>query len=198
MLIAEYCHFRRCHRGLNARLEKKQVVALLAEQEDLSGDDDSYLHLIFAERGYGFDWLDYENKAGYTHFEELLIFQHKNWKQQAREYLYRFHCNPDRVCSSKSGTVLRDSTTVYSNDNLNYRTFELPLQANNETEKIVPIFLYNPVLAVLFHPEIKRVDRYQPYSIGRRLGIPSFNFRTVLPVLLPSNVARPRNCSQLN
>jgi hypothetical protein len=48
------------------------------------------LKAIGRDRGYGQDWREHENDQGYTHFEELLMYQPLDWRKQAREYIYRF------------------------------------------------------------------------------------------------------------
>lgn len=42
---------------------------------------------VFVDRGIGHDWREYENENGFTHLEELLIYQPPDWRKQAREYM---------------------------------------------------------------------------------------------------------------
>ncbi|CAB9501692.1 Caseinolytic peptidase B protein homolog [Seminavis robusta] len=44
---------------------------------------------------FGRDWKLYQNDHGYTHFEELLIYQPRGWRTFAREYMLRYHGNID-------------------------------------------------------------------------------------------------------
>ena len=55
--------------------------------------------------GHGQDWRDYENPQGYTHFEELLIYQPRDWRKQAREYVLEFECDVSRESRSRAGSV---------------------------------------------------------------------------------------------
>jgi hypothetical protein len=67
---------------LKARRKKKKNVLV-----------DGTFSAVGRDRGYGLDWRDYENDHGYTHLEELLIYQPTEWRKQAREYLYIYDCD---------------------------------------------------------------------------------------------------------
>jgi len=97
------------------------------------------------DRGYGLDWRQYENNDGYTHFEELLIFQPKEWRNQARGYVYRYNFDVERKSFNAE------------------RSMGWP----TEMEKIqhtIPIIMWSPILVVLYHPEMKRSSRYEPIN----------------------------------
>ena len=59
-------------------------------------NDEKRIRLAF-ERvqvlGYGRDWKAFRNPHGYSHFEELLIYQPRGWKTFAREYLFKYGGN---------------------------------------------------------------------------------------------------------
>jgi len=107
------------------------------------------LRLVGLDRGYGRDWREYENSSGYTHLEELLIYQPKDWRKQAREYLFRFSCDLGRASEMEEE-----------------RTVVVCLGTS-----IVRIFLKTPVLAVLFHPDMKRTSRYEPLNFLLSYGV---------------------------
>ena len=109
------------------------------------------LRLLNRDRGYGQDWREYENPDGYTHLEELLIHQPDAWRKQAREYLFRFKFNLDRSSTNS------EARTVAWTD---------------PTEKIhLDLFLKSPILAVLFHPGLKRTMRYEPLNFLLAYGV---------------------------
>jgi hypothetical protein len=55
--------------------------------------------------GRGNDWREFENDHGYTHLEELLIYQPKDWKEHARELIFRFECNVERKSCNMKRTI---------------------------------------------------------------------------------------------
>jgi hypothetical protein len=99
------------------------------------------LRFLGRDPGYGKDWREYENKQGYSHLEELLIYQPNEWRKQAREYLFRFQCDLSRESTSENRCV-----------------------SKKLGEREVSIFLKTPILVVLFHPDIKRTSRYEPLN----------------------------------
>jgi len=131
---------------LEDRRKGRQVVLL-----------DAALRAANRDRGMGEDWREYENAIGFTHLEELLIYQPEDWRKQAREYLFRFDCN-----------LARES------QNENPRTIWLGVG-----EQRYPIFMKTPILAVLFHPEMSRTSRYEPLNF-----LLAYSIRDPLPALL--------------
>ena len=105
--------------------------------------------------GYGFDWREYENQQGYTHLEELLIYQPKGWKEQAREYLYRFDWDLERASPARNG--LRFIEKCYS--------------ADDGTKETVSFSMSTPTLVVLFHPEMSRTSRYDALNFLLAYGV---------------------------
>ena len=97
------------------------------------------------DRGHGNDWCDYENDHGYTHLEELLIYQPVEWRNQAREYIYQFRFDVERESSSPMRCT--EWNTVI-----------------NMTEYEVPVIMWSPILVALFHPDMKRSKRYEPLN----------------------------------
>eukprot|EP00550_Attheya_septentrionalis_P010615 CAMPEP_0198306876 /NCGR_PEP_ID=MMETSP1449-20131203/58635_1 /TAXON_ID=420275 /ORGANISM="Attheya septentrionalis, Strain CCMP2084" /LENGTH=656 /DNA_ID=CAMNT_0044009437 /DNA_START=2430 /DNA_END=4400 /DNA_ORIENTATION=- len=104
------------------------------------------------DRGFGQDWRDFENDEGYTHLEELLIYQPTEWRKQAREYLYQFKFDLER------------------------KSFNRPRKTEwtakiEETEHTFSIYMYSPILAVIFHPKLKRSTRYEPINFLLAYGV---------------------------
>jgi DNA polymerase III delta prime subunit len=95
-------------------------------------------------RGHGNSWTEYENKLGYTHLEELLIYQPTDWRKQAREYILRYNWD-----------IVRHSAST------DKRRVDLKLEDGNDDEFDVSIQLPSPVHVVLFHPEMSRTSRYE-------------------------------------
>lgn len=104
------------------------------------------------DRGYGLDWRLYENDHGYTHFEELLIYQPKEWRNQAREYLFEFYFDVERKSLNS------------------IRSFEW-VTICETNEHTIPIHMWSPILVVLFHPAMKRSTRYQPVNFLLAHGV---------------------------
>lgn len=71
-----------------------------------------------------------------------MIYQPKDWRKQAREYLFRFKCNLSRI-------------------NPNEVALTTAMQVGRHNLAIV---LKNPILIVLFHPEMERTSRYGPLN----------------------------------
>lgn len=108
------------------------------------------LRIVGMDRGYGRGWREYENpSSGYTHLEELLLYQPKDWRKQAREYLFRFGCDLDRESRNEVD-----------------RTISIDIGTTN-----VQIFLKRPILVVLFHPAMKRTSRYEPLNFLLSYGV---------------------------
>jgi AAA domain (Cdc48 subfamily) len=117
----------------------KVIAELERRRNKTSGVFDRGLGLL-VNRGNGLDWRDYENEQNFTHLEELLIFQPKEWRLQAREYMFRFQVNVDRH-SKSSRLVTKLITSV---------------------NKSVTINMDSPILVVLFHPEMSGSKRFGP------------------------------------
>ena len=97
--------------------------------------------------GKGKDWREYENEEGYSHLEELLIFQPTDWRKQAREYFFRLKFN-----------ILRESNSQ------SLRTCDIKLTTQDGVSDFHSVFMRTPLLAVLFHPSMRRVARYEPLN----------------------------------
>jgi len=95
--------------------------------------------------GYGFDWREHENKQGYTHLEELLIYQPKGWRKQAREYIYRFEWDLER--KSPARNKMRIIERLYTGEDGSVQKITFPMSS--------------PALVVLFHPDMSRTSRYE-------------------------------------
>lgn len=89
------------------------------------------------------DWRTYENKDGYTHFEELLLHQPDGWKEQAREYLLMYKVD-----------VARQSSP--------YRPHP---EMKAERKSWNDLFLSTPLTLVLFHPDIPVLGRNEGLSL---------------------------------
>jgi MoxR-like ATPase len=107
------------------------------------------LRMVGRDREDGKDWREYENDAGFTHFEELLIFQPRDWRKQAREYLFRYKFDLNRISSNELRTVSKD---LHGKD--------------------ISLELRTPILVVLFHPFIKQTFRYEPMNFLLAYGVP--------------------------
>lgn len=127
---------------LEARRKKTNSVLL-----------DGAMRAIGRSRGHGLDWRDHENEQGLTHLEELLVYQPKDWRVQAREYFFRFKCDLDRA--SNTGNTNR-ITNIAGND----------------------IAMKRPIDVVLFSPDLKRTARYEPLNF-----LLSYDVRDPLPAL---------------
>jgi hypothetical protein len=95
--------------------------------------------------GSGNDWREYDNDQGYTHLEELLIYQPNDWRIQAREYLFKYQVDLER-----------------KSQNL-FRTHDISLLVNECKVKFT-FPMDTPTLAVLFHPDMARTKRYEPLN----------------------------------
>lgn len=108
-------------------------------------------------RGYGQDWRNFENERGFTHLEELLIYQPVEWRTQAREYLYTYKFALNRHSTDEEKRTHK-LVVNYENED----TFEFAE---------VPIFMSSPVLITLFHPEMAKSDRYMPLNFLLSYGV---------------------------
>ena len=97
--------------------------------------------------GAGKDWTLYQNQEGYTHLEELLIYQPPKWRIQAREYVYLYG-------------YIADQHTNPTNKGMRCHSFVLRL--DDGVEKEYEVTMDTPIRVVLFHPDISRLDRYDP------------------------------------
>jgi hypothetical protein len=97
--------------------------------------------------GEGKDWRDYENAQGYAHLEELFIYQPLDWRKQAREYFFAYEYDLHRESTSKQ-----------------LRSCDVEVTGVNGATASICIFMSTSVLAVLFHPEMRRVGRYEPLN----------------------------------
>jgi hypothetical protein len=111
--------------------------------------------------GYGADWREYENDHGYTHLEELLVYQPAEWRKQAREYMFVYKFDLERVSHSEKRLV----TVSFGSDGV--------------PETSLPIRLSSPVLAVVFHLDMQRSRRYEPLNFLLAYGV-----KNPLPQLL--------------
>jgi hypothetical protein len=68
--------------------------------------------LVGRDLGYGTDWREYENDQGYTHLEELLVYQPSEWRKQAREYMFVYKFDLGRVSSNEK----RQVTVTFGSD----------------------------------------------------------------------------------
>ncbi|CAB9498151.1 protein ClpB [Seminavis robusta] len=133
-------------RGVNRGKIIEELEARRKRQDALV---DSALRMFHMDRGFGKDWREHENAEGYTHLEELLIYQPKEWRKQAREYLFRFRCDLSRESPSDEARTLVALVN----------------------KKKQPIAMKTPILVVLFHPEISRTARYEPLNFLLAYGV---------------------------
>jgi hypothetical protein len=99
-------------------------------------------------QGYATDWRDNENAEGFTHLEELFIYQPADWRKQAREYFFRFGCDLSRESTNENRALV----------------------AQVKKQKI-NIFMESPILVVLFHKDIPRTYRYEPLNFLLAYGV---------------------------
>ena len=97
------------------------------------------------DRGYGLDWRNYENGDCYTHFEEVLVYQPKEWRNQAREYLYQYCFDVNRKSENRS------------------RVTDWVCRLEHKVIRVT-ILMPFPILVVLMHPAMKRSTRYEPVN----------------------------------
>jgi hypothetical protein len=88
---------------------------------------------FFVKRGLGEDWRKYENDQGFTHLEELIIYQPADWRKQAREYMYVYRFDLSR--ESKSDRICERN---YEREDGGLACVKIPM--------------YSPIVVTLFHP----------------------------------------------
>lgn len=108
------------------------------------------------DRGYSRDWSNCENDSGYTHLEELLIYQPDQWRTQVREYVYKFHFDVNRQSSNP----------------IRCMTWTCKIE---KTENTIPIYMWSSILVVLFHPVMQRSTRYEPINFLLAYGAGASN-----------------------
>ena len=101
--------------------------------------------------GAGQDWKEYQNAQGFTHLEELFIYQPKHWRTFARDYLLNFDGDLDMTCCESDNQRIAQC------------------QVDNGQRICIP--MKNPVSVVLFHPEIPRCKRYEPLNFLLAHGV---------------------------
>jgi hypothetical protein len=91
--------------------------------------------------GRGQDWRTYKNDLGYTHLEELLMYQPLNWKMRVRGYIlqYNFDLNQEHKTKDRAHAF----TLIVNYDKVHY-----------------VVQMTSPILVVLFHPALTRTMRY--------------------------------------
>jgi hypothetical protein len=109
--------------------------------------------LVGRDLGYGADWREFENDQGYTHLEELLIYQPSEWRKQAREYMFVYKFDLGRVSPNEK----RQVTVMFGSDGV--------------PETDLPVLLSTPVLVVLFHLDMQRSRRYEPLNFLLAYGV---------------------------
>jgi hypothetical protein len=120
-------------------------------QERYKGKGDSLRRIVSTmarvSLGHHKDWREYENAEGYTHLEELFLFQPQDWRKQAREYFFAYKHD-----------IFRESSRRL------LRTYKLEVTKENGEKAAISINMVTPLLVVLFHPQIRRVARYEPLN----------------------------------
>ncbi|KAL3910464.1 MAG: hypothetical protein SGILL_007677 [Bacillariaceae sp.] len=173
--------------------ESNKTASTKVEDNDCEGDEESDdKTALRLSLGYGKDWKRYQNPQGYTHFEELLIYQPRYWKMHAREYMLRFDgdidfdatvvetANPSK--GSKHDSPQPDATTPAFLKRHVLKRLAIPAGGQSDLERNgstfqrmasltlegfkneFPIRMRTPISVVLLHPEIDRCDRYEPLS----------------------------------
>jgi len=116
---------------------------ILEELEDRRKSDHSIfsntMKVVGKDLGRGLDWRIHQNVQGLTHLEELLVYQPKDWRKQAREYLFRFKCDVGHEPNDISARQVKHITGQ-------------------------DIIMKGPIEVVLFHSELKRTARYEPLN----------------------------------
>ena len=83
----------------------KVVDELESRRSQSSGAVSRFARLVGRDLGYGADWREYENDHGYTHLEELLVYQPAEWRKQAREYMFVYKFDVGRVSPNEKRHV---------------------------------------------------------------------------------------------
>ncbi|OEU11328.1 P-loop containing nucleoside triphosphate hydrolase protein [Fragilariopsis cylindrus CCMP1102] len=138
------------------RLNRGHVIKELEDRRLGNITNKSKLHdklYVLAMRGRGRDigtdkdWTLYQNQEGYTHLEELLIYQPPKWRIQAREYVYLYG-------------YIADQHTNPTNKGMRCHSFVLRL--DDGVEKEYEVTMDTPIRVFFFHPDLSRLDRYDP------------------------------------
>ena len=124
---------------------KSVVNATLRDSRNAIDEED--------DMGFGHDWKLYQNAEGYTHLEELRIYQPTHWQRLAREHLFLFEGDLDLSVCPERDTSKR--TCLCTPDGC----------------REILIQLSTPVSVVLFHPEIPRTKRYRPLNFLLAYGV---------------------------
>jgi hypothetical protein len=118
--------------SLRIGVTRGKVIAELEVRRNKTGSVlDQTLKAVGRDRGYGQDWREHENDQGYTHFEELLVYQPLDWRKQAREYIYRFDWDLARHSSNEEKRKIAKEIALEEGPNV-----------------VVPIVLASLVLAL--------------------------------------------------
>lgn len=130
-------------------------------QKSRKGLKEGVVKMFVGERGYENDWREFENAQGYTHLEELIIYQPPDWRVQAREYFFTYRFD-----------LGRKSVRETSDQN---RTHQVPVEYEDDESGFfsayIPILLISPVLVTLFHPEMSKTSRYEPLNLLLSYGV---------------------------
>jgi len=135
----------------------KLLEELEARRKRKASENRGFDRFFNPDPGFGWDWREYENAEGYTHLEELLIFQPDDWRKQAREYLFRFQCDLDR-------------------ESKNHGSRRVWAQVKGGRVRLV---MKSPISVVLFHPDLPRIARYEPLNF-----LLAYGMRDPLPAML--------------
>lgn len=165
------------NRGRDGVPEGLTRGSVLSELERRKGGNRTWAgraRSMVVDTGDGRDWREHEDECGITHFEELLVFQPKDWRRQAREYLIKYGCDINRTSPNPLNPLRRAEVPV------TYNTKD-----GNEKDTKVSVPMSNALLMVLFHPAIPRSHRYQP-----------LNFLLAYDAELVPVVESKRSCSE--
>lgn len=134
-------------------VEREKIVQELVSRWDYTREKEERDESLSSELGYGLDWKEYENSQGYTHFEELLIYQPKEWRKLARDYIYHHEWDLERM----SYSTMRKVEKKYLTD--------------DGSEEMMTIPMHKPALVVLFHPDMRRTRRYEALNFLLAYGV---------------------------
>jgi len=133
-----------------------------------------FLNLL--KSGCGCDWRDYENDQGLTHLEELLVYQPKDWRKQAREYRFRYQFDLSRKshCSLKSHVGPMNGNTADVDGLKSQVRTSQSTGCRTITFQGKIIFMEEPIHLVMLHPELNRAARYEPlnFLLSHEVGDP--------------------------
>ncbi|KAL7547982.1 hypothetical protein ACHAWF_011255, partial [Thalassiosira exigua] len=125
-------------------LEELEARRLAKDEGEEKASNSQLTPIVIVDKGNK-DWRKFEDKhSGLTHFEELLIFQPKNWLLRAREYIFRYNCDIDRASPLSLKSSKKHRTVTVAGEEISLRT---------------------PIEIVLLHKDlVKRPDRYAPLN----------------------------------